>query len=117
MTTTSTTPMPRELTYPEILDILFRPSPTALAGWSPAENTQKEPVLLPQTPTPTQTPTQTPTPTPTPTPVFYNDITPNAAVCFEAILQVDENFNYVSTIASKHYPDQEDLGLVKQQQQ
>ena len=109
MTTTSTTPMPRELTYPEILDILFRPSPTALAGWSPAENTQKEPVLLPP-----QTP---PTQTPTPTPVFYNDITPNAAVCFEAILQVDENFNYVSTIASKHYPDQEDLGLVKQQQQ
>ena len=99
MTTTSTTPKPRELTYPEILDILFRPSPTALAGWSPAENTQKEPVLLPQTPTPT------PTQTPTPTSVFYNDITPNAAVCFEAILQVDENFNYVSTIASKHYPE------------
>jgi len=86
--------MPRELTYPEILDIVFRPSPTAFAGWSPAENTQQEPVLLPPQ-----------TQTPTPTPVLYNDITPNAAVCFEAILQVDENFNYVSTIASKHYPE------------
>jgi hypothetical protein len=38
--------------------------------------------------------------------VFQNDINPHPAVCYEAIIEVDKNGEYVRKIASKHYPDQ-----------